>query len=240
MSDFFLSNEEKKAAEAFVDRMLQFTQRLMLIVDGKFKTAASGVIVKHKDRFFLLSAGHALKEAGQWIVETNITCYPPQMLVLTVQNPVTFYSTKEDFAWAEVDVPGILKKYKAEKKLKYSKLQIPCYTGPLDTKPDPEDAYAFASHKAIEFHVGIATLVREARYEIYMQFEGMDEAKGLYRFKLARKHQGDDYYTGCSGSPIADAEGRIISLVVSGSKDPEPGVIWGTPLANYLAKIGEK
>ena len=63
-----------------------------------------------------------------------------------------------------------------------------------------------------------------------MTFEGIDN-RGLYRFALARKHQGDAFYKGCSGSPIAAPDGTIVALVQGGAEMANE--IYGVPLARY-------
>jgi hypothetical protein len=235
-----VTKDEREGAQAFVDRMLVNTQRLMLIENDRFKSAASGIIVKIGERYFLLSAGHVLIESGTWIIETNAQIWPPKMLVLRVPDPVAFDSTKEDFGWAEINLPAIMARFRQDLTIGHAELVVPYYQGPLDVEPTSDMPYGFASYKAVEYHACISKLWREFRYEINMQFAGLDDRNGLYRFRLNRAHQGHDYYYGCSGAPIADVMGRIVSLVIEGQEDPKEGIIWGTPLARYAGTIGRK
>jgi hypothetical protein len=231
---------EKEAAWLFVDRMLSITQRLMLFKDDEFQTAASGVIGKIGERYFMLSAGHALGKPGVWVAETNVQCWPPKMLVLAIPDPVAFDTAKEDFGWAEIDMARIEAHFRKDRSMGDATLIIPHYLGPLDAPPDPKLPFGFAAYKAVEYHEPVRKLWREPRYEINMQYVGRDEKNGLYKFALSRRHQGHDYYRGCSGAPIADAAGRIVSLVIEGSEDEKEDVIWGTPLLDYVGTIGQK
>ncbi len=233
------SREEQEGAQAFVDHMLSITQRLMLVIEDEVKSAASGVIVSLCDRYYLLSAGHALVRPGRWFVETNVQFWPPKMLALNVPDPVVFDIPTEDFGWAELDIPAIEAQFRADHTIGETTLAIPYYRGSLDTSLDSGMAYGFASYKAVEYHADVRKLWREFRYEINMQYDGLDARNGLYRFKLNRPHQGHEYYYGCSGAPIADVYGRIVSLVIEGPEDPKDGIIWGTPLENYLGSIGK-
>jgi hypothetical protein len=234
------SKAEKEATGLFVDHMLSVTQRLMLFKDDEFQTAASGVIVKIGERYFMLSAGHALVKLGVWVAETNVQCWPPKMLVLRIPDPVAFDTPKEDFGWAEIDMAKIEANFHKDRSMGDATLIIPHYQGPLDTPPDPKIPCGFAAYKAVEYHEPVRKLWREPRYEINMQFVGRDEKNGLYKLALPRRHQGHDYYRGCSGAPIADATGRIVSLVIEGPEDEKEDVIWGSPLLDYVGTIGQK
>lgn len=133
-----------------------------------------------------------------------------------------------DIAWVELDMEAIMKR--AKDAGKYITLEV--YPGPLDQEPSHEEAYGFASMSRVvdEHHelYNLRILAREAAYEVCMQFENIDEQHDLYCFSLAREHQGDKYYYGSSGSPIADLSGTIVAVVVCGSKASNS--IFGFPL----------
>jgi len=231
---------EIAGAQAFVDQMLVQTQRLMRVVDNRLTSTASGIIVMRGERFFLLSAGHSLIQPGTWVIETNVQFWPPKMLVLNIPDPIAFDTAKEDFSWAEINLPEIESRLREDRTIGHATLTIPYYRGPLNVLPDESMPYGFGSYKAVEYHEAICKLWREPRYEINMKYEGLDERNGLYRFRLNRPHQGHEYYRGCSGAPIADAKGLIVSLVIEGDEDPKEGIIWGTPLAQYMETIARQ
>lgn len=56
-------------------------------------------------------------------------------------------------------------------------------------------------------------------YEVGMELVDQDEHMNVFR--LARSHQGDEYYRGGSGSPIADPEGQITSILIGRVPDTE-------------------
>ena len=75
------------------------------------------------------------------------------------------------------------------------------------------------------------TLVeRSASYETCMAYTGSNP-DGRYVFKLARAHQGHEYYRGASGAPIVSPEGVIVSMVLGGCE--KKNEIYGLPLAKY-------
>jgi len=127
-----VSREEAEGAQAFVEQMLSITQRLMLVVEDEVTSAASGVIVSLCDRYYLLSAGHALVRQGRWFVETNVQYWPPKMLVLNVPDPVSFDTPKENFGWAELDITAIEAQFRADRAMGETTLAIPYYRGTLE------------------------------------------------------------------------------------------------------------
>jgi hypothetical protein len=62
-----------------------------------------------------------------------------------------------------------------------------------------------------------------------MVFDRADETR--YVFRLTHEHPGDESYKGCSGAPICDADGTLVSVVLGG--DPPMREIYGAPLARY-------
>ncbi|MBA4191191.1 MAG: hypothetical protein C0467_24690 [Planctomycetaceae bacterium] len=232
-----MTKEEAEAATEYVQLMLRDTLRLVNVGGDRIQETASGILIKLDKRYFLLSAGHALK-SGSWVIETNKTFYPAKVVVLGIPAPHVFHSLTEDFAWSEFDFHSLIQKMQADPKFDANWIDVPTYIGPFPVEPDPKMPFGFASWKATEFLPGINTLVREPHFEVGMKFDGIDKANGLYRFLPARKHQGHDYYRGCSGAPITDASRRLVSLVACGIKERDDEVIWGTPLANYADQIG--
>ncbi len=54
-------------------------------------------------------------------------------------------------------------------------------------------------------------------------------------FELPYAHPGHDFFKGCSGAPIVDSRGRLVSLVQSGSL--RSNRVLGYPLSKYAAAI---
>ena len=103
--------------------------------------------------------------------------------------------------------------------------------------PDSASEYGFCGQvdPAHEIHPSMP-LVLSGRYqfETRMKYVGSDE-NDLYVFKLNHRHLGDDCYYGCSGAPILDRGGNLVSLVVSG--DSKRDIIRGVPLAKYKTSL---
>jgi hypothetical protein len=150
--------------------------------------------------------------------------------------------TEIDFAWAPLDRDRIRAQMKDDPTVGRSEITLPTYCGPLDGKPQSGEAYSFAAWNrvALEQHPGptgeVNILDRQASYELAMEYKGEDAATGKYAFKLARRHQGHDYYRGASGAPIVDPSGQIVSMVLEGNEATD--TIWGLPLAQYGRLVG--
>jgi hypothetical protein len=138
--------------------------------------------------------------------------------------------TNVDLAWALLDVDKVRTQMRNDPAIEGRTLSLPIYTGPLDQVPEQNGYYGFAAPNRVELH-GTGYMYSEASFEIGMVYRGCRTEDGLYEFELARTHQGQDFYSGASGAPIANEEGTIVSLLLSG--DPARNVMWGVPLARY-------
>lgn len=72
--------------------------------------------------------------------------------------------------------------------------------------------------------------------ELFMTLRYAKKDKDLYVFEVeesnfGEKHPGDPFIKGCSGSPIMDDDGNIVSLVCSGKK--QQNYIFGLALKDY-------
>jgi hypothetical protein len=110
-------------------------------------------------------------------------------------------------------------------------VDVTLYQGPLTERPQQGLPYGFASWSNATMFEDRAILLRQAAYEVYLEYAGVDPDYGLYRFNVTGEYRGRDYYEGASGAPIADPEGRIVSLVVGGSRSRK--AVMGVPLADY-------
>lgn len=230
------ARDESEAADAFLNRMLNFTQRLIRVDDHDGDETASGLLVTRYNRVFLLTAGHVLKE-GRWIIETN-WIVDDQVLSLNTGNSQSFYSDGTDFAWSEIDVAGIAEQLRVDEKMKDKQVELAVYTGPLDAPLDAKMSYGFASWKAQSFLTGSRILVRDPCFELAMEYCGVEPKSKLLMFKPNRGHRGHAYYKGCSGAGIAGVDGRIVALVVRGHPEANPEFILGVPVQDKEPLIG--
>jgi hypothetical protein len=235
-----MSDEE--AAQSFVNHMLTQTARLVRLASGEtLKAIASGFWVPVGRKYRLISAGHAIGASPDWAVET-IPVSASETLALSLKGVRTLTIIKPkcesgslDIAWADIDPDELKADLQADPHWSQTTVELPLYIGPLDSLPTPGVSYGFAAWNRVELHPALATLRREASYELCLEYTGVDSASGLYRFRIARQHQGHDYYRGASGAPIADTEGRYVSMLVCG--DPGENVLFGVPLAQHAAAL---
>lgn len=227
--------------ELFVQHMLRHTVRLIRnatsIASGS--GVASGIIVRFSRRLILLTAGHIFDRPGRWTMETS-TVVDGKTLHLHLPDvqrlcSVEVRSGKDsdiDLAWAPLDCEAVKEQMRRDAAMRDRAVKLPVYIGPLDLIPERSEAYGFAAHNRVEMH-GARHLYSQPSFEVGMAFKGYHAESGLYEFELSRLHQGHDYYSGASGAPIANAEGKIVSLLVSGDQDGGPR-LWGVPLARFV------
>jgi hypothetical protein len=228
------------ALQAFVVLMLNSTVRLvrnapLIVRSPKRVGVASGLLVCDGRDFLLLTAGHIFKRAGLWTLETGVVSAGRSLhlSLRDVQRPDRRRKSQrylpKDFAWAKILRADARAGLAAAPK--GTKLELICYRGPLNVLPNKRSLYGFASWNRVEFHQPIATLLREASFELGMTYE-RTLSDGTYEFGLARSHQGTKYYAGASGAPIADERGHIVALVLDGNASRN--TIIGAPIPSYV------
>lgn len=241
---------ERDAMNAVIEGMLRYTIKLVRAEPGKLhvgKTGkagvASGFIVPVNKHFRIVSAGHAIGAYSGWAVEL-LPVRDTKTLMLTVSNVQTVAtiipkdgSDELDLAWADVDPAKLAEQLKNDPEMGGLAPELPVYYGPLEVEPDPEKPYGFAAWNQTEFHQVLSTLLRENSCELNMRYLETDTETGLYRFELARQHQGHDYYHGASGAPISGIDGRIVSMLVGGDKDAAEKCLYGIPLRSYASRL---
>ncbi len=228
--------QNRSGEELFVDRMLDWTQRLVRIDEHEGNETGSGLLYQRDNRVFLLSAGHVLNH-GQWIIETN-WAVDNQVLSFTTGKPITFCGPTEDFAWAELDIPAIAAQLEQDNCLKCKEVNLCVYKGPIDTTPVESMAYGFATWKAAKFVTGMRALVRDPVYEVHLKYEGIEPTTNLLKFLPNHPHPGHKHYKGSSGAPIAGSDGKVVALVVRGYPEEDPTIILGASLQNYANHLG--
>jgi hypothetical protein len=228
---------EVAAMNAFIRHMLQYTIRLVRVEPNKRPVGlASGFIIPVEKQYRMISAAHAIGAYANWTVETlPVSSTETLMLVVpTVRKvaiPPKSKSDSLDLAWADLN-PELLKdQLMAAPRLPSTAVELPLYTGPLDREPDPQVPYGYAAWNRVSFDPTDNTLIRENSCELNMCYVDTDADTGLYKFELARKHQGHGYYRGASGAPIAEPEGVIVSMLVCGDEDDD--FLYGVPLKTH-------
>lgn len=231
--------------------LLEYTCRLVRLNAAKdIIDVASGIIVERNGYYVLLSAGHALETDG-WHLETDVIFENANEVVnIPLSGVFTLEIIKVDaalvlqaacnvdFAFVILPIDRLKKAACEERRLKDETIAFPVYRGPLDAPPILfDEPYAYSSWNDVcQINaLGTSVLERNPTLEFGMQYIGLSDDERYYHFKLARAHQGHDYYGGASGSPIVDTTGKIVSLLLRGLK--EAGILRGLPLSKFLPTI---
>jgi hypothetical protein len=240
----------RRNMEAFVQQMLHVTVNLVR-VDLQMSPCGlcSGVLVDRNGDVFILSAYHGLKK-GRYCLETNLVLKGSAQTVLIPLNgvfhterivlrPGAFEIEKQeeiDFAWSKLDIDAARQKMANDPMLTGMKIELPIYNGPLADIPEKDTPYGYAAWNRGLIIDGYARfLERHSSYELGLEFDGREPTTNLYKFRLARPHQGKDYYEGASGAPIADHTGKIVSLLIGGVGGSD--LLLGLPLSEYVKFI---
>ena len=224
-------------------QLLRMTCRLVrLNKHYELKGFASGFIVERSGSLFLLSAGHALNK-GSWCLETDVSFENTHETLLIPLNEVLLFkafnldtTAMEDmeFAFARFDRTALEQKAKKDKRLLGKHIEFTAYRGPLDHEPilgNGEYSYASWKRQPVQ-EASKMFLHRGATGEFGMTYKGKSPDEKVYHFALAGAHKGHDYYKGASGSPITDAEGKGVSLLLGG--DNSTNTLYGLPIKDYI------
>ncbi len=198
----------------------------------------SGVLLQRGQDFLLLTVQHLFRSDAQWSFETGIT-HNRESLNISIRDLRAL--KKRDLksgAMQEIDLAwGWLRRTDMVEGLQSlpdpkPKMILPVYDGPLDTAVMEDEQYGYAANNRIKWNPQSRELMREPSFEVGMTLRSRHESDGTVEFELARDHQGNEYYNGASGAPIADRSGRIVALLVGSA----PGnVIIGVELSQFSA-----
>jgi hypothetical protein len=248
-----MDNTDSKIKEnirVFVKHMLANTVNLVRVDEQMSPVSlCSGGLVQKGQNVFVISAYHGLKK-GRYCLETNLVLEGSAQTVLLPLNGV--FNTERlilkpgtlevehreeiDFGWCRLDLESARTQMKSDPLLKGRKIELPIYNGPLLDRPERDRPYGYAAWNRVLIVDGYARfLERSPSYEVCLAYDGVDSDTGLYRFELARKHKGYEYYKGASGAPIADETRKIVSLVIAGRE--KENLLLGLPLADYARLI---
>lgn len=105
--------------------------------------------------------------------------------------------------------------------------------------PESRGRYGFAGHTKprLEEHPLITKDVMLCSTELRVCFplSFVRRHDDLLAFRLPVDHPGHDYFRGCSGAPIVDADGHVVALVCSG--DVASSTIFGISLRHYQVAL---
>ena len=236
------TNNTTQAGATVHEPLLHLTCRLVRMDEGYHPVGiASGFIVERAGALLVLSAGHALRE-GRWCLETDVSFPSAYETVCIPLNGVLSFATLSlptleihelDFAYARLDIEMLRNEAKNNERLRGKDISFLTYRGPMFDEPvGGKPRYSYASGKGATWEdESRKVLLRERTGEFGMTYEGRSQEGDLYCFSLPDAHKGHRYYCGASGSPIADQDGKVVSLLLKG--DESANKLYGLPLKDY-------
>ena len=191
----------------------------------------------------MLTAGHAARRDAVWHWETNLVLETERKVMCLPLGPFTVLSTistrARDKKVTDIDIGWCPSSTSSGSSRNFKKMpgsrttnSSSLSTRDPSTRLSPQRRpYTFAAwNRALIIPAGVTFVERSASYETCMTYT-RSNPDGLYVFKLARAHQGHEYYRGASGAPIVSPDGVLVSMVLGG--DEKANEIYGLPLAKY-------
>ena len=206
--------------------------------------SASGCLINYKDHTWLLSVFHAVS-TGEWGLELYFDSSKKSMKLLYPLKGFTFLKSINISKLSANDVDFAFRKmgYNEKQQLppKYQEISPggkiiyeidkKIFNTTLLEKPKTNKRYGFAGLVKPYYVNGF--LVQQLTVETNILFKR--ERGDMYCFELQNSHPGHEYYQGCSGAPIMDEEGNLISLVIGGNI--ESNEIYGVNLSKFKITI---
>lgn len=208
-----MTKKEEKNINKFIDLLTKVTVRISTWKEnGELKGRSSGFLYQSSaDKIpKIITAGHNLPESGSFI-ETRIIKEGKTFLINAGKFNVFYNFNDIDYAFSELPIET----YKEELE-QYKDVEFIAYQHKF-IKAIKDEAYGFAViNDYAEFVIDADGYILPVYccYEIGLELVEQDEH--LNYFKPARNFQGHEYYKGASGSPIADPEGAITSILIGG------------------------
>lgn len=203
------------------------------------KSIGSGFIVDCAGRKILLTAGHVIEPNGTIMIEV-LDDKPgymkmvalPEPFIVKVINTNTQDSELIDIAFIEmpsgINCPSLIESDKNGNLIKtYQKMVHDCNFGIV---PSPGTYYAFSGlNHAVELNTGNPTPIYKKTIIFEILTYAGSKAEHLYAFEPVQYNTSKKYYEGCSGSPIIDNQGNVVSMLVGGSEELKQ--VWGVKLS---------
>lgn len=201
----------------------------------------SGCLIDMKDRRFILTVFHVTRNSDKWLAQIRFDETVEQLEV---------YYLKQFHYLADIDNGNKIKE--VEFAFVEVRPDLQCYfqnrnylgecsvnkprtifkdTDVVD--PTEDELYGFAGDVMPDLLDGGNTLVTD--HQTYPGLRYIRTENDFHCFKLPVEHPGHEYFKGCSGAPIVNRKGQIVSLVSSGSI--EDNEIYGVKLTKCIRTI---
>jgi hypothetical protein len=222
-----MTKKVEKNIIKFIDFLTKVTVRISTFnEEGILIGRSSGFLYQpEKDKIpLIITAGHKLPESGSFI-ETSIVKDGKLLLINAGKFNVFYKNDDVDYAYCELPVEI----YKQDIE-KFIDVEFIVYKDKFINVMKNE-AYGFAVVNDYAEFVRSENgflLSSYCCFEVGLELVKQDE--NINYFKLAGDFQGHEYYQGASGSPIADPEGAITSILIGGCQ--ETGLLKATRLDN--------
>jgi hypothetical protein len=200
--------------------------------------SASGCLITYKGKKFLLSVSHAILSEGRWgmeleydIKKMGIKYYCPIFGWMTQGKINVDVATKDfnapidsliedprtiDIAYAEIpdDINPIDEYFDFEAGIKYFCPKNVIQTNLLD-KPVIGVNYSFYGNVRTIVNNEYKAIILTPQMQLNVRYV-CDYKEDYHRFGLVEVIKDCKDFKGCSGAPIIDEEGRLVSLVTNG------------------------
>jgi hypothetical protein len=210
---------------------------------NSFCTSGSGCLIKYNNKCFLLTAAHVVSKPAEYdyFLEIRFDSDKGKTFFLQLSNGSwkikRFCLTSEevsDFDFAFYEIPCEVQPYFQEFKKGVSgpvkEYPKTIHQIDFDVQPEPIGKYAFAGLTRpekvdgadllmkytveVSYYAGLKNSVVTSPSEQQMTTDDVC-VTDVYVFE-PHFYRGDEYYQGCSGSPIMDNQNRVVSILIGG------------------------
>jgi hypothetical protein len=228
----FMSNKELNAITKFIEHFTKVTVRIASYDGGGHMiTRCSGFLYQPGPDLIpvVLTAGHKLPIKGS-LIETRIQKDGHILAVNAGEFKIFYNHDTIDYAYSYLPNDVYDREMKPSQGIELSIYQHKFLN------PERNDAYGFAVvNDYAEFIKADDTYLLPSYCCFEVGMELIDQTEHINYFKVARSFQGDEYYKGASGAPIANPEGVINSILIGGCQ--QMGVLKAFRLDNAVIEL---
>jgi len=213
-----MTDRERENINAFIDHMTKVTMRVVKWNEhGQLTGMSSGFLYQPdlKQHPIVITAGHRMPGRGAFL-ETRFVKDGKPLLINGGKFKVFLNADNIDYAYSVLPVEVIKRDIPNDANVEYLFYRYKFI------KAKKNEAYGFAVvNNYLEFIKSGDDLLLPTYccYEVGLELVKQDEH--INYFRPSRPIRDDDYYRGASGSPIADREGAITSILISGTEPRE-------------------